>query len=142
MNTKQKIPNQQSPLVFRSSQDTGTGIFKGRNVSQTISGLGLVILVESSSISGYALQIADSPQTGDYTSDHVVTGTLDQLDFDNGKGLLKTDLGKPVFFDIVVPDLFRRLSIGQRVTIGINDQGQATKVMDIPPAELPSSGPH
>jgi len=37
---------------------------------------------------------------------------LGQLDFDTGKGLLKTDLDKPVFFEMIRPELFRRLSVG------------------------------
>ncbi len=79
-----------------------------------------------------------SRDNADPLVDHVVSGTLDQLDFATKKGLLKTELGKPVFFEIVRPELFRRFSVGQRVTIGINEQGQAVKVIEIPPVELPN----
>jgi cold shock CspA family protein len=84
------------------------------------------------------MQTAQTAETGkDRPFDHVVTGTLDQLDFNTGKGLLKTDLGKPIFFQMIRPELFKRLSVGQRVTIGMNEQGQAVKVMEVPPVELP-----
>lgn len=102
--------------------------------------LGLAVLMWNTDNWGYAIQTAQSAEIAageDHPFDHVVTGTLDQLDFDRGKGLLKTDLGKPIFFDMVRPELFRRLSVGQRVTIEMNEQGQALKVMETPPAELP-----
>jgi len=50
--------------------------------------------------------------------------------------MLKTDLGKPVFFDLVRPDLFQSVSVGEHVSIVLNEQGQAVKVMETPPAEL------
>ncbi|MCS6304186.1 MAG: hypothetical protein H8K07_11040 [Nitrospira sp.] len=113
----------------------------GWNVSNKIVCLGFALLAWDIGDVGYAEQtteIADSSSGEDFQYHHVVTGTLDQLDFDTGKGLLKTDLGKPVFFEMIRPELFRRLSVGQRVTIGMNEQGQAVKVMEIPPGELPS----
>jgi len=67
---------------------------------------------------------------------HTVTGTLTTLDLKTGKGMLKTDLGKPIFFELVRLDLFKSVSIGQRVSIVLNEQGQAVKVMETPPAEL------
>lgn len=138
--TSEKLAlNHRRSGVFYSPQDVRTGLPMIGNMSQTMGSLVLALLVWSSSTLGYALQTVDSLRNEDQSPDHIVTGTLDQLDFDNGKGLLRTDLGKPVFFDMALPDIFRRLSIGQRVTIGINDQGQATKVMEIPPVELPSS---
>lgn len=102
--------------------------------------LGLVVLVCDTADPGYAIQAAQTAETStgeNLQSHHVVTGILDQLDFETGKGLLRTDLDKPVFFQIVRPELFRGLSVGQRVTIGMNEQGQAVKVMEIPPVELP-----
>lgn len=67
---------------------------------------------------------------------HTVTGILAKLDLKDGKGMLKTDLGKPIFFDLVRPDLFQGISIGQRVSIVLNEQGEVVKVMETPPAEL------
>jgi len=67
---------------------------------------------------------------------HTVTGTLTTLDLKVGKGMIKTDLGKPIFFDLVRPDLFQSVSVGQHVSIVLNEQGQAVKLMETPPAEL------
>lgn len=78
-----------------------------------------------------------APQPSHY---HTVTGTLSHLDLKTGKGMLKTDLGKPIFFDLVRPDLFQSVSVGQHVSIVLNEQGQAVKVMDTPPAEVLSPG--
>jgi hypothetical protein len=66
----------------------------------------------------------------------VVTGTLDQLDLSQMKGSLKTDLGKPIFFEIVKPELFKGISVGERVTVQLDDKGRATKVIDMPVPEL------
>ena len=110
------------------------------NVSTNMICLSLAVLLWNSGNPGYAtqtVQAAEVSTSDDLQSDHVVTGTLEQLDFSTGKGLLKTDLDKPVFFEMAKPELFRRLSVGQRVTIGMNEQGQAVKVMEIPPVELP-----
>lgn len=77
--------------------------------------------------------VIDQSQAGVH---HTVTGTLTTLDLKAGKGMLKTDLGKPIFFDLVRPDLFQSVSVGQRVSIVLNNQGQVVKVMETPPAEL------
>ncbi len=72
------------------------------------------------------------------TSHQVVTGTLTTLDFKTGKGLVQDEMGKPVYFEIVRPDIFRTFSVGQHVSIGLNEKGQAIKVMETPPIELPT----
>lgn len=68
---------------------------------------------------------------------HEVTGTLEALDLTNMKGLVKTDLGKPVFFQVIRPDLFTGLSIGQRITVRLDAQGAAMKVIVIPTPGFP-----
>ncbi len=72
------------------------------------------------------------------TAHHTVTGTLATLDLKAGKGMLKTDLGKPLFFSLVRPDLFQSVSVGQRVSITLTEDGQVVKVMEAAPAELPA----
>ncbi|MBA2252874.1 MAG: hypothetical protein H0W13_09255 [Nitrospirales bacterium] len=72
----------------------------------------------------------------------VVSGTLEELDLTRMKGLLKTDLGKPIFFQVPTPQLFERLSVGQKVTIQMDHEGRATKVIDIPVPELKQPLPH
>ena len=53
-------------------------------------------------------------------------------------GLIKTDLGKLVFFKVVKPELFKGLTVGQRVAIQLDAQGRAIKVMDTAVPELPT----
>ncbi len=69
-------------------------------------------------------------------STHVVTGTLTMIDLSTGKGMIKTDLGKPIFFQISRPDQFSHLSIGNLVTIQLDDEGRAVKVIEALPSEL------
>ena len=150
MNIRTQTPSRQTEPTSRSARMTNAcppsmhktrmSFDRGWNVSNGMICLGLAVLVWHTGHPGYAIQteIAEVSPGEDLQSDHVVTGTLDQLDFGTGKGLLKTDLDKPVFFEIVKPELFRRLSVGQRVTIGMNEQGQAVKVMENSPVELPN----
>jgi len=70
------------------------------------------------------------------TASHTISGTLSMLDVEAGKGTLTTDLDKPVFFRLTRPDLFRRLSVGDRVTIQLDEEGQAIKVIEALPAEV------
>jgi hypothetical protein len=41
-------------------------------------------------------------------------------------------LGKPIFFEITKPELFAGISIGQRVTVQLDDQGRAVKAIESP----------
>lgn len=74
--------------------------------------------------------VVDPPST------HVVTGTLAMIDLSTGKGMIKTDLGKPIFFQISRSDQFSHLSIGNMVTIQLDDEGRAVKVIEALPSEL------
>ena len=65
-----------------------------------------------------------------------VTGTLAKLDLPGGKGMLMTDLQKPIFFRLDRPELFERLSIGDRVTVRLDDEGRVLKVIETLPAEV------
>ena len=67
---------------------------------------------------------------------HRVTGTLAKLDLSVGKGMLLTDLEKPIFFRLDRPELFERLSIGDRVTMQLDDDGRVLKVIETLPAEV------
>lgn len=73
---------------------------------------------------------------------HIVTGTLVKLDLAEAKGLLSTDLGDPILFDIPKPELFERLSLGSRVTIGMNQSGGADKVISAAMADMFASPTH
>lgn len=75
------------------------------------------------------------PPTGASQPD-VVTGVLEELDLTSSKGKIRTDLGKPIFFEVAKPELFQGLTVGERITIQVDDQGRAIKVMDVPAPEL------
>lgn len=68
---------------------------------------------------------------------YVVTGTLEELDLSNMSGKIKTDLEKTVVFTIQNPDLFKGLSVGERIAVRLDDQGQVVKVMETTVPELP-----
>jgi hypothetical protein len=72
---------------------------------------------------------------------HIVTGTLTLLDLEAGKGMLKTDLGKPIFFEVSRPDLFSRITVGDRVTVQLDEQGRTVKVTEALVTELPPAAP-
>jgi hypothetical protein len=59
----------------------------------------------------------------------VVTGTLTKLDLTGKKGEISTDLGTAILFDITKPQLFQDLSLGRRVTIEMDGEGGANKVI-------------
>ena len=67
---------------------------------------------------------------------HEVSGTLAKLDVSAGRGMLMTDLQKPIFFRLDRPELFERLSIGDRVTMQLDDEGRVLKVIETLPAEV------
>lgn len=67
---------------------------------------------------------------------HTITGTLALLDISTGKGMLKTDLDKPVFFEVSRPEHFAGMSIGDRVTVQLDDEGRTVKVIEALPAEV------
>ena len=67
----------------------------------------------------------------------TVSGTLGMVNVAEKKGTLTTDVGKEVAFQIVKPELFINLSAGQRVTLKLDKQGRAVRVMDTAAPELP-----
>lgn len=74
----------------------------------------------------------------------VVSGILTQLDLVEMKGVLNTDLGRPILFDITKPQLFEHLSLGSRVTIEMNGDGGADRVVGASMADVlepPQPGP-
>jgi hypothetical protein len=79
-----------------------------------------------------SLSTAQQPGGTVSGEDHTVSGLLEQLDLTNRKGLLRTPLGKPIFFEITKPELFAGISIGQRVTVQLDDQGRAVKAIESP----------
>jgi hypothetical protein len=84
-----------------------------------------------------AITIAASPEPTGQDS-HVVTGTLQELDLTKMTGKIKTDLEQTIAFTITKPDLFKGLSVGERIAVRLDDQGHVIKVMNTTVPELPS----
>jgi hypothetical protein len=74
-------------------------------------------------------QEADS--SGQSQGGLTVTGVLERLDLSANKGLIKTATGKPVFFEIVKPELFKDMTVGQRVTLQLDEHGRAVKAIEM-----------
>ena len=97
----------------------------------------IVLLAILLSAPAVTATMAASPEpTGEGT--HVVIGMLEELDISKMSGKIKTDLGQTVPFRMVRPDLFKGLSVGERIAVRLNDQGQVIRVMDTTVPELPS----
>lgn len=93
--------------------------------------------------SGLGSEKASPFLTADATSPHQepVSGKLLQLDLAKREGRLRTDLGRDVFFHIPKPELFVHLSVGQRITIKLDEGQQAVGVMETAAPELPPPSP-
>ena len=61
---------------------------------------------------------------------HLVSGTLLKLDLETGRGMLRTDLGRPIYFDVPKAYLFENVIVGARISLRLDDHGRALKVMD------------
>lgn len=85
--------------------------------------LGVVLAAVMSQPPPVAAESTDGPL-------HLVSGTLLKLDLDTGRGLLRTDLGRPIYFDVPKAYLFENVIVGARIALRLDDQGRALKVMD------------
>jgi len=97
----------------------------------------MVLLAMLLGAPSWATVLAVTPEQTDKDS-YVVTGTLLELDLTKASGKIKTDLEQTVAFTVTTPDLFKGLSVGKRITVRLNDQGQVIKVMETTIPELPS----
>jgi hypothetical protein len=89
----------------------------------TMALLGVVLAAIMSQPPPVAAESTDGPL-------HLVSGTLLKLDLDTGRGLLRTDLGRPIYFDVPKAYLFENVIVGARIALRLDDQGRALKVMD------------
>ncbi len=118
-----------------------TTVGRSRRRTNTVSGASVLVWfaagflalvpMESAHAASGTHAVVDAP-----SGIHTISGTLSMLDVEAGKGTLTTDLDKPVFFRLTRPDLFERLSIGDRVTIQLDEEGRAVKVIEALPAEV------
>ena len=101
-------------------------------ITQTIRISTFTIAMTFGLLPGPALTIAAAQEED--TFPQVVSGTLVKLDLRTLQGLLRTDLGKLVFFDVPKVYLFENITVGARIIVQLDPNGQAVKVMD---ASLP-----
>jgi hypothetical protein len=71
---------------------------------------------------------------------HVVIGTLKEMDLAKMTGKIETDLNQTIAFTIKSPDLFKGLSVGERIAVRLDNRGQVVKVMETTVTELPTPG--
>jgi hypothetical protein len=67
---------------------------------------------------------------------HLVSGTLLKLDLLNGRGLLRTDLGRPIYFEVPKAYLFENVIVGARIALRLDEEGRAVRVMDTAIADV------
>jgi hypothetical protein len=60
----------------------------------------------------------------------LVSGILLKLDLQNRRGLLTTDLGRPIYFEVPKAYLFENVTVGARISLRLDEDGRALKVMD------------
>lgn len=111
-------------LIVTVSQHQGT-------MWQPVAAMLLVLLL-------WTTALGADPSSGAGPVD-IVTGVLEEIDLKQLKGKIRTDLGKPVFFEIVKPELFQRIKVGERVTVQIDERGRAIKLIEVPAPELQPS---
>jgi hypothetical protein len=73
---------------------------------------------------------------------HLVSGTLLKLDLATGRGLLRTDLGRPIYFDVPNAYLFENVIVGARIALRLDEEGRAVKVMDTSIPDLVAEPDH
>ena len=82
----------------------------------------------------YAAMLSTVPVGGTAMSaegkENVVSGVLMKLDLSNGRGLLTTDLGRPIYFEVPKAYLFENVTVGAHISLGLDEDGRAIKVMD------------
>ncbi len=79
---------------------------------------------------GWCQPVLSAGVEGPDASLHLVSGTLLKLDLTAGRGLLRTDLGRPIYFDVPKAYLFENVIVGARIALRLDEEGRAVKVMD------------
>ena len=100
-------------------------------IMKTIGLLGVLLCAPA-----FAVTLAASPESAGQDSP-VITGTLKALDLSKMNGQIETDLKQTVAFTIQNPDLFKGLSVGERIAVRLDEQGRAVKLMAPSLPELP-----
>lgn len=79
---------------------------------------------------GWCQPVLSAGVEGTDASLHLVSGTLLKLDLTAGRGLLRTDLGRPIYFDVPKAYLFENVIVGARIALRLDEEGRAVRVMD------------
>jgi hypothetical protein len=79
---------------------------------------------------GWCQPVVSAAAEGTEASLHLVSGTLVKLDLATGRGLLRTDLGRPIYFDVPKAYLFENVIVGARIALRLDEEGRAVRVMD------------
>ena len=79
---------------------------------------------------GWCQPVMSGADEGTEASLHLVSGTLVKLDLATGRGLLRTDLGRPIYFDVPKAYLFENVIVGARIALRLDEEGRAVRVMD------------
>lgn len=103
----------------------------------------LLMAVPGLTLALWLIASTGAPPAG--ADDALVTGTVAKLDLDRLRGLLTTDVGVRVFFEVPKAYLFENVQVGARITLQLDDAGRAVKVMDTSLPDLlalpPGPGP-
>jgi hypothetical protein len=65
----------------------------------------------------------------DQSSAEVFSGTIEEVDQTLHKVIVKTDIGREVAFPVKRPELLSGLTKGERVTVQLDDEHTAIKIM-------------
>jgi len=88
------------------------------------------VLLGAVLLAAMSLPPAIAAEGTEASSLHLVSGTLLKLDLTAGRGLLRTDLGRPIYFDVPKAYLFENVIVGARIALRLDEEGRAVKVMD------------
>jgi hypothetical protein len=95
----------------------------------------LMALLAAGTLTHPVATLAGDPETKEGTL-HLVSGTLLRLDLLNGRGLLRTDLGRPIYFEVPKAYLFENVIVGARISLRLDEEGRAVRVMDTAIADV------
>lgn len=106
-----------------------------RPTTHTIVTSALMVLLTAGTLTHPVSTPAADPEIKEGTL-HLVAGTLLRLDLLNGRGLLRTDLGRPIYFEVPKAYLFENVIVGARIALRLDDEGRAVRVMDTAIADV------
>ncbi|MDF2460140.1 MAG: hypothetical protein K0S79_2556 [Nitrospira sp.] len=95
----------------------------------------LMALLAAGTLTHPVATLAGDPEIKEGTL-HLVSGTLLRLDLLNGRGLLRTDLGRPIYFEVPKAYLFENVIVGARISLRLDEEGRAVRVMDTAIADV------